>query len=94
MDFPTVAEYGRTSIADMENGGKRATIAYYPAHTIINWRTEQVGASKVLTLVVLREVESQLGEFGYDEDTIYRVLRLKDGVYSQEVWRRSDTATV
>jgi hypothetical protein len=94
VDFPTVAEYGATSVADMQNGGKRATIAYYPAHTIINWRTEQIGASNVLTLIVLREVESQLGEFGYDLDTIYRVLRFKDGVYTQEVWRRDEATTV
>lgn len=35
---------------------------------------------------MLREVVNQYSEFGYDTQITYRVLRLSNGVYSQEVW--------
>jgi hypothetical protein len=92
VDFPTVQEYGQTSMADMQSGAARATINYYPAESIINWRTERIGASQVLTMVVMREQVNQFESFGYSVETIYRVLRLNGGIYTQEVWVKREDA--
>lgn len=43
-----------------------------------------------MTLVVMREIVNVYDDFGCDTQTSYRVLRLKDGVYTQEVWTRGD----
>jgi hypothetical protein len=67
--------------------GLRPTIATYPAESIINWRFEGVQGKKTLTLVVLAEaVETNDDEFAHDTDIVYRVLRLRDGVYTQTVY--------
>lgn len=65
----------------------RASILSYPAESIINWKTDKVGGSTVLTLVVLKEVkETPKDEFSSDCEAQYRVLRLVDGVYTQSVY--------
>jgi len=87
VDFPVVENTAETSVADVKSGNAVATINLYPAHSIINWQTERVGGVQILTLVVIREVVNQYNEFGYDTEVTYRVLRLLNGVYVQEVWR-------
>jgi hypothetical protein len=90
VDFPPPSGEAITQ-ADVAAGTATATLNYYPATTIINWRSERIGSTLVLTLVVLREVENDYEEFGYTAETIYRVLRLVGGpelfTYVQEVWR-------
>lgn len=70
--------------------GLRPTVSAYPAESIINWRFEGVNGRKMLTLVVLAEsVDDSTDEFGHEDKLIYRVLRLRDGVYSQAVYDES-----
>lgn len=73
--------------------GLRPTIAAYPAESIINWRFEGMNGKKTLTLVVLKEcVEKADGdEFSHDYDIVYRVLRLRDGIYTQQVYDDAGT---
>jgi hypothetical protein len=87
VDYPQVM--GPVSRADMESGRVRATVARYSAKQIINWRTEKVGAIHKLVLVVLEErgEEITVDGFGIDYFDRYRVLRLVEGVYTQETWR-------
>lgn len=67
--------------------GLRPTIASYPAESIINWRFEGVNGRKMLTLVVLQEeINDSEDEYGHDTKTVYRVLRLTDGVYTQTLY--------
>lgn len=98
VDFPQPSDAPEdanvTSIADMLEYGIRATINFYPAHTIINWRSERFASVQKLTLVVIREIENNYSNFGYTADAIYRVLRLQDGVYTQEVWKKDLSITL
>lgn len=66
--------------------GLRPTIASYPAESVINWRFDGINGRKLLTLVVLAEQVETDDEFSHDTETVYRVLRLRDGVYTQSVY--------
>lgn len=68
--------------------GLRPIISAYPAESLINWRTDKINGRTVLTLAVLRETMlAPSDEFDTTTlKTIYRVLRLTDGVYTQQVY--------
>ena len=72
---------------DRENQGIKARIYDYPAEAIINWNEEKIGGVYKLALVVLRENIKALKDdgFSWEEKTQYVVLRLEDGIYTQEV---------
>jgi len=76
------------SRAQVEQMKLRANILAYPAKSILNWRTEQVGGVTMLSLVVLAEPVEEVAPDGFsvDEKTRYRVLRLEDGLYHQEIY--------
>lgn len=74
------------SAAEERALGLRPVAACYPAEALINWRWSTVNGSKKLVLAVLKEAENVApDEFGYEIEPRYRVLRLVDGVYSQEL---------
>jgi len=52
--------------------------------SIINWDQDSYG----LKLIVLKETESAdpANEFSHDTKTIYRVLRLTNGIYTQQIY--------
>ena len=88
VDYPSAPE-GIDSEAERMMG-LRPTIAAYAAESLINWRFEGVNGRKLLTLAVLAEsVETGDDEFGHDTVTVYRVLRLRDGVYTQALYDQS-----
>ena len=95
VDYAAV-EPGTVSKADEQAGRARANVASYPAESIINWKTRQVGGQHLLSLVVLREkidVDTDDG-FGSEQVVQYRVLRLDmSGVYTQEVWEEGSSKT-
>lgn len=81
-DYPPTE--GETSLAQ----SVRPYAATYPAESIISWDDAMVGGVSKLTRVVLKEGETvNVDEFATEEQTIYRVLRLQDGVYTQQVYR-------
>jgi hypothetical protein len=91
-DYPE-AEDGLTAeqVARLE---LKATIKRYGALDVINWKTQNINGSEVLTLVVLRECYNKSdNEFQHDDQFQYRVLRLggmdesNTMVYSQQVYR-------
>lgn len=65
----------------------------YKAENILNWRMERSEGRMVLTLAVLEEQEVSQGDTVFDNKitTMYRVLRLVDGIYTVELYRSSDT---
>jgi hypothetical protein len=65
-----------------------ATIIPYKAETVINWKSSIIAGRSVLTLVVLMEsyIDSS-DEFGHESKTQYRVLRLDEQGYSQQLYR-------
>jgi len=90
VDYPQTT--AQATLADMQSGRIRSTVALYEAEDIVNWRTEKVGANHVLSLVVLKECAQQVTEdgFGTQEVDQYRVLRLAGGVYVIELYQFSD----
>ena len=85
VDYPSAPEG-----IDAETERKlqlRPTVAQYNAESLINWRFEGVQGKRKLVLAVLVESENQSeDEFGHDYKAIYRVLRLREGVYTQQVY--------
>lgn len=66
--------------------GVRPYCASYTAENVINWRSDVVAGVPRKTLIVLREpYNAAEDEFGHDVKVRYRVLRLRDGVYTQEL---------
>jgi hypothetical protein len=62
----------------------------YAAEDIINWRYENMGGDQELSMVVLREIKEEpdpADEFKVEQVETYRVLRLTNGVYSQQVYK-------
>jgi len=86
VDYP--ATTGEISKAQENAGAIRSYVTTYPAESIISWADEMVGGVRRLSRVVLKEGETvDVDEFETEEETIYRVLRLTDGVYTQQVYR-------
>ena len=85
VDYPQAAD-NLDSEAERRLG-LRPTIAAYPAESVINWRFDGVNGRKLLTMVVLAEqVDAGDDEFSHETTTVYRVLRLRDGVYTQALY--------
>ena len=88
VDYPAVE--GVATRQDQIDGSIRPNILHYDATNIINWRSERHGAKNKLTLVVLSETHVE-DDDGFKEEIVeqYRVLRLVEGIYQVEIWRRS-----
>jgi hypothetical protein len=85
VDAPMVPD--GMSAEDEARIGLKPTIASYPATSIKNWRFQGIKGKQKLTLIVLEEfVDKPADEFGHDKDTVYRVLRLRDGIYTQQLY--------
>lgn len=83
-DYP--AAQNGLSLEEERSLGFRPICATYPAESLINWRFSSVGGKRRLILAVLLECENVAeDEFGHDTEKRYRVLRLENGVYSQEL---------
>lgn len=67
----------------------KAHIVPYVAEAIVNWRTASVNGRNMLVLVVLKESYKidEDDEFSHDCEDQYRVLRLDEIGYSQQVYR-------
>jgi hypothetical protein len=74
--------------AEANQLGLRPYLSGYPYESIINWKTSIINGAEKLTLVVLREVveKPSNNEFSLDQEYRYRVLRLTDGVYTQQLY--------
>lgn len=75
----------------------------YRSEDIINWRFERMGGDQELCHVVLREIVDEPDpedEFSIHQTVQYRVLRLKNGIYTQQLYienpkdRRSSVSNV
>lgn len=89
VDYPRTGQ--AASVADMQSGRIRATVVRYEAEDVINWRTEKVGANHLLSLVVIKECELDTSDdFAVKEIDQYRALRLINGIYVIEIYRKND----
>ena len=89
-DYPP-AEPGQSA---EETAELRAYAALYPAANIINWREESFGGQTRLTLVVLTEHIQVDGsdEFDPEPQIQYRVLRLREGIYTVQLYDQAGNA--
>lgn len=86
-DYPEVE--GATTKAELEKGEIRPTLEGFAPWDIINWKTEVFGSKRLLTLVVLRELEFYTEDgFEIKEREQWRELRLVDGVYTVTIWTK------
>lgn len=85
VDYPEAAP--GLSLEEIERRAIRASFSTYSAESIINWRVEKDGGRYRLTLVVLHECVDK-GDDDFRKETVsqWRVLRLVDGLYVQEVY--------
>lgn len=88
-----LADYPRTegpvTVAQKQSGDIRPIVTLYPPQSIINWRTEMRGARRIPTMITIAEnyVASDDGfEVAYQEQ--YIVLRIQDGIYVKQWWRK------
>lgn len=86
VDFPQ-AEAGM-SAEDIQRLAIRASIIPYTCEQVVNWRTETVGGRKLVTMIVLAEnYKTAEDEFEHDSEIQYRVLRLREDGYTQQLYR-------
>jgi len=72
----------------------RAAIIPYTAEQCVNWKTDNVRGRKLLTLCVLAETYLEGDdEFGHEKKTQYRVLRLREDGYTQQLYRDEEEYT-
>jgi hypothetical protein len=97
VDYPTT-NGAPTTRQEQIDGYIRPTIAFYEPENIINWKSVKRGGKMILTLVVLREYYDRLqndtsGTFISQTATRYRVLRLVDNIYVQELYEFTESST-
>ena len=81
VDYPEAPE--GLSAEQVARSNLRPFIREYTAENIINWRVTR----GKLSLVVLREAnEVEKDEFHYESEYQYRVLRLVEGIYTQQIY--------
>ena len=92
VDYPSV-EDGLT--AEQVTALKlAANIAFYSPECIVNWKTANVSGRNTLTLLVLEETYNAAeDEFAHDTKKQYRVLRLDEVGYSQQLYREEMPVT-
>jgi hypothetical protein len=86
-----LAEYPQSELGlsaeDVARRMLQARLTIYKAEAIDNWKYEMIGGLMKLTMIKLYEVEEIEGdEFIATYETRYRVLRLREGVYTQAVY--------
>lgn len=93
VDYPVAISDQRIVTAPQAQAlGLRTYWSLYRAESIINWDFVQVGAEKVLSLVVLRESAwERIDRFSKRRVPAYRVLGLDEaGYYFVQVWTRAN----
>jgi hypothetical protein len=92
VDYP-VADEGLTQ-EQVRALGLKANVVPYDCEQVVNWKTDAVNGRKLLTKIVLAENYSVAAdEFEHDTDVQYRVLRLRQEGYSQQIYRDEEPYT-
>jgi hypothetical protein len=88
VDYPKTE--GVQTRAQMSALNIRPSILRIDARRVVNWRSEMVGGKNVLSLIVYRDDQQEETEDGFGVDLVeqFRVLRLIDGAYIVQLWRK------
>jgi hypothetical protein len=89
VDYPQRPEGDGTSIAAQQQGTV-ARMIYYKAEDIRDWAYQKIGTDMRLSYVKLYEKRDRRSADGWSMEAIeaYRLLRLRDGVYTVEVFEK------
>lgn len=89
-DFPA-SEDGLT-VAEVTNMNLKARIYKYKAENIRNWQCTPINGQLTVTMITLEEAVDSIGEDGFtwEQSTQYRVLRLIQGTYMQQLFDEED----
>lgn len=89
VDYPQRPEGEGTSIAQQQ-GGTVARMIFYRAEDIRDWAYEKQGTDLRLSYVKLYEKRDRRSADGWSIEAVesYRILRLRDGRYSVEVFEK------
>ena len=89
VDYPETEDI--ETLEDQMFSQNQGYIKNYSALDLINWKLD----GSILNLAVLKETydKEQQDEFNHDIEIQYRVLRLRDGVYTQQIYRDDKPAT-
>ncbi len=89
VDHPPMTD--AMTLAQAQSLGMRPYMRMYDAESIINWKSERIAGTEMLTMVVLEEkYRIEKDEFECKEETQWRVLDLPNGIYRQRVFRKND----
>lgn len=90
VDFPETDE--ETPKTKANTADLKSNILSYRSEAILNWRTGVFNGNKKLILVVLKEEVEEIQEDGFSVDVVdqYRVLRLNEGVYTQQLYDKNE----
>lgn len=90
IDFPNVGVQ-TTTVAQLEQMNIRPYAKIYKSESIINWRYKTVNNVQTIDMVILAEdKEKWVSDYESEIETIYRVLIMRDGVYTQEIFSQTD----
>lgn len=93
VDYPS-AEVG-LSAEQVRTRNLQARMAIYRAEAVDNWKAEMIGGVMKLTMVKLQETVSRyVDEFAAEDELQYRVLRLRDGKYTQAVYDKNEDVVI
>jgi len=92
VDYPQTEEGMSSEQVSILN--LTASIIPYKAEAVINWKTEVITGRNMLTLIVLEEPYLENSdEFSHESKMQYRVLRLKEEGYCQQIYRDNEPYT-
>ena len=92
VDYPQTDE--NVTIEDVRRMNLRASIIPYTAEQIINWKSDVVdGQRKLVACTIAEDYLEPLDEFDHSKKVQYRVLRLKDDGYTQQIYREEEPFT-
>lgn len=91
VEYPRVTNADGLTQAQVEALNLRPYTSFYKTESIINWREARINNVMQPVMIVLHEtyIASDDGYQAKTEDQ-YRVLKLVDGVYSQELYRKPE----
>ena len=88
VDYPNTEQ--PATKAELDAGLIRPKIIGYQAESIINWRTDNVGGNRLLSMVVLKESVPVRGAYSVKTVDQWRELTLDNGDYRVIVYRHDD----
>lgn len=88
VDYPQAAP----GLSRAQTSSLRANILPYRAESIINWTTDVIDSSTILTMVTLLEKTKVYAPdgFSFEEKDYHRVLTLEQGIYIQRLYNENN----